>query len=169
MVRQTHSVFFFLLLGHVPLYACAVASVLWESCPVTRSPSCGRLHRQTVKPLPPPTCVVSSSHKRLVGRTMAPSQLQAAPTPRRCDGSKDKKTKDKKTKQTSVLDFAIWDDMAVIFSVHKAARRPAKRKHRKTQKVIAFSYDRTIQWAIRSDRPDPVLGRFWQVRKHAIM
>ena len=35
--------------------------MLWESCPVTRSPSCGRLHRQTVKPLPPPTCVVSSS------------------------------------------------------------------------------------------------------------
>ena len=30
------------------------------SCPVTRLPSCGRLHRQTVKPLPPPTCVVSS-------------------------------------------------------------------------------------------------------------
>ena len=33
----------------------------WERCPVTPSPSCGRLHRQTVKPLPPPTCVVSSS------------------------------------------------------------------------------------------------------------
>ena len=33
-----------------------VASVLSESCPVPRSPSCARLHRQTVKP-----CVVSSS------------------------------------------------------------------------------------------------------------
>ena len=32
-----------------------------ESCPVTRSPSCARLHRQTGEPLPPPTCVVSSS------------------------------------------------------------------------------------------------------------
>ena len=45
----------------MPLYACAVGCVLWESCPVTRSPSCGRLHRQTVRPLPPPTCAVSSS------------------------------------------------------------------------------------------------------------
>ena len=36
-------------------------SLLRESCPVTRSPSCERLHRQTGKPLPPPTCVVSSS------------------------------------------------------------------------------------------------------------
>ena len=51
---------FFLLVDQVPLCACAVARVLWESCPVTCSPSCGRLHRQTVKPLPPPTCVVSS-------------------------------------------------------------------------------------------------------------
>ena len=54
---------------------------------------------------------------------MAPSKLQAAPTPRRCDGSKDKKTK-----QTSVPDFSIWDDVAVILSVHKAARKPAKTK-----------------------------------------
>ena len=29
----------FSLVGQVPLYACAVASVLWESCHVTRSPS----------------------------------------------------------------------------------------------------------------------------------
>ena len=63
VVRQTHSVFFFFYWWarcrcmRVP----SLASVLWESCPVTRSPSCGRLHRQTVKPLPPPTCVVSSS------------------------------------------------------------------------------------------------------------
>ena len=61
VVRQTHSGF--LLVGQVPLYACAVASALWESCPVTRSPSCGGLHRRTVEvePVPPPTCVVSSS------------------------------------------------------------------------------------------------------------
>ena len=53
---------------------------------------------------------------------MAPSQLQAALTPRRCDGKKDTKTK-----QTSVLDFAMWDDVPVIFSVHKAGRRRAKK------------------------------------------
>ena len=91
----------------MPLYSCAVESVLLESCPVTRSPSRARLHRQTVKPLSPHTCVVC-----LVGPTMA---LQAVPSPRRCDGSKDKKTK-----QTSVLDFATWDDMAVIFTACKA-------------------------------------------------
>ena len=35
----------------------------------------------------------------------------------------------KKTKRTSVLNFAIWDDMAVIFTVYKAARRLAKREY----------------------------------------
>ena len=133
----------------MPLYACAVASVLWESCPVTRWPSCGRLHRQTVKPLPPHLGRLFVHVSVLVGRTMAP-QLQAAPTPRRCDGSKDQKTK-----QTGVLDFAIWDEMAVIFSVYKAARRPAKKSQNSKR---AFSYDRTVQWATKSDRPDPVLA-----------
>ena len=121
---------FSLLVGQVQLCACADASVWWESYPVTRSPSCGRLHRQTVKPLPPPP--VSSLLPR-------------------------------------VLDFAIWDEMAVIFSEHKAARRPAKKTNRETQKVVAVSYGRTIQWAVRSGRPDPVLGSFWQVRTHAMM
>ena len=69
---------------------------------------------------PPVSCLLPRIC--LVGRTMAPSQLLAAPTPRRCDGSKDKKTK-----QTSVLDLPFENDMAVIFSVHKAARRPAKK------------------------------------------
>ena len=55
VVRQTAQRFF--LVGHVPSCSCAVESVLWESCPVTRSPSCARVHRQTGKPLPPPTCV----------------------------------------------------------------------------------------------------------------
>ena len=59
VVRQMHSRF--LLVGQVPSHAYGVASVLWESCPVTRPRSCARLHRQTVKPLPPVTCVVSSS------------------------------------------------------------------------------------------------------------
>ena len=43
----------FLLVGQVPWYSCAVESVLRNSCPVTRPPSCQRLHRQAVKPLPP--------------------------------------------------------------------------------------------------------------------
>ena len=39
---------FFSLVGLVPLHSCAVEAVLSESCPSTRSPSCARLHRQTV-------------------------------------------------------------------------------------------------------------------------
>ena len=42
-------------------------------------------------------------------------------------------------------------------------------KQSQTQKVIAFSNGRTIQWAFRSDRQDAVLGSFWQVRTHAMM
>ena len=46
----------------------------------------------------------------------------AAPTPRRCD-----RRKDKRTKHMGVLDFATWHEMAVIFTVYKAARTPAKK------------------------------------------
>ena len=67
---------------------------------------------------------------------MAPSQLQAAPTPRRCDGSKDKETK-----QTSVLDIAIWDDMAVIFyclkSLPESLQEKSQNSQRKSQIVQA--------------------------------
>ena len=45
----------------------------------------------------------------------------------------------------------------------------ADKNNRKTQKVIALSYGSTIQWAFRSDRPDPVLGSFWQVCTHPMM
>ena len=141
----------FLLVSQVPLYSCAIASLLWESCPVTRSPSCERLHRQTAchhrpgSSLRPRIC--------LVGRNMAPSQPQTAPAQPRCD-----RREDKKTKQTSVLDFAIWDDLAVIFTVYKGARRLAKIID-KTQKIIGFYCGRAIQWAFRSNRPDPVSAR----------
>ena len=62
LVRQTHSDL--LLVGQVPLHSRAVESVSRGSCPATRSPSCECLHRQTGKPLPPPTSVVSSSTYR---------------------------------------------------------------------------------------------------------
>ena len=113
VVRKTHFFFFFfLLVFQVSLYGCAVASVLWKVARLRVGALTDRLlspcHHPPVTSLLPRIC--------LVGRTTVPSQLQAAPTPRRCDGSKDKKTT-----QTSV-----WDDMAVIFSVHKAARRREK-------------------------------------------
>ena len=151
MARQTHSDFF---TGGPS----AVVCVCRRKC----SPSCGRLHRQTVKPLPPPVSSLLPTIC-LVGRTMAPSQLPAAPTPRRYDGSKDKKTK-----QTSVLDFAIWDNTAVIFLCPRLPEGQ-QQKNRETQKFIAFSNGRTIQWAFRSDRPGPVLESFWQVRTRAMM
>ena len=47
--------------------------------------------------------------------------------------------------------------------------KAGKKKKRKTQKVTALSYGRTIQWAVRSDLPDPVPGIFWQIRTHAMM
>ena len=131
----------------MPLYACAVACVLWERCPVTRSPPCGRLHRKTVKPLPPPTCLFGWTdpwRRHSFKRRQHHEDAMAAKT--------------KKTKQTSALDFAIWDGMAVIFfSVQNAARRPAK-TNRKTQKLKAFYCGRTIQWPIkvRSSRPSAV-------------
>ena len=147
VVRQTHSVFFFYWC-QVPLYACAVARMLWKSCPATRSPSCGRLHRQTLlSPCLHPPVSPLLPRKCLVGRTMAPSHLQAPPTPRRCDDSKDKKTE-----QTSVLDFAISDDMAVIFSVYKAARRTAKKtQNSKSSNMFPWPHN-SVGYKVRSSR-----------------
>ena len=51
-------------------------------------------------------------------------------------------------------------------SAEVAARRPAK-KIAKLQK--AFSCFRTVQQAIESDRPDPFLGSYRQVRTHRMM
>ena len=46
---------------------------------------------------------------------------------------------------------------------------PKAGKKKIAKKKNTFSYGRTIQWATKSDRPDPVLGSFWQVRTHAMM
>ena len=132
----------------MPLYSCAVESVLWESCPVTRSPSCASLHRQTAKPLPPSTCVVSSP-TYLFCWTDGPSRLQAAPTPRSCDRSKDKRTK-----QMSVLKTAIWDDMAVIFTVYQAPRKHAKKKTQKLKSNgIFLRSHNSVGYEVRSSGP----------------
>ena len=100
VVRQTHSVF--QLVDQVPLYSCAVESALPESCPAKRSPSCERLHRQTGLPLPPPTCVVSSS-TYLFGWT-GPWRRH---TPQRRQHHEDAvAARTKRTKQMTVMDFA---------------------------------------------------------------
>ena len=153
-VRQTHNVFF--LTGGpsavvcVCRRKCVVGKLSCDALFLRVGPCTDRLfspcHHPLVSSLLPRIC--------LVGRTMAPSQRQAAPTPQRCDGSKDKYTK-----QTSVLDLAILGRYGSHFSLHKAARWPAKKK-RKTQ-ITTFHYGRTIQLAFKSDRPDLVLGIFW--------
>ena len=99
VVLQTHSVFFFFggpsavvcvcrrkcVVGKLP---CNALVFVWGACTDRLLSPC---HHPPVSSLLPRIC--------LVGRTVAPSQLQAAPTPRRCDGSRDTKTK-----QMSVLD-----------------------------------------------------------------
>ena len=70
----------------------------------------------------------------LVGWTMAPSQLQGAPTPRRCARSETKRTK-----HMSVVDIAILDNVEGIFTVHKAARTPGNCKNLEKR---TFSYCR---------------------------
>ena len=86
---------------------------------------------------------------------MAPSQLQAVPTPRMMRWQQGQK----KTKQTSVLDFATWDDMAIIFSVRKAARRSAKKKaqNSKSNSIFLRSHN-SVGCKVRSSRPSA--GRF---------
>ena len=131
----------FLLVGQAPMYACAVASMLWESCPVTRSPSCGRLHRQTVKPLPPPTVVSSSTY--LFGSTDHGAGTASS-------GANTTKMRWQQRQN------ATWDDVAVIFSLHKACRRPAKKKIAKliclrefeTQLIVCNTYCREFEAVI---------------------
>ena len=56
--------FFFAMVGYVSLCSCVVEIVLWESCLVTRSPPCGRLHRDfqafvTIRP-----CICMDGQRR---------------------------------------------------------------------------------------------------------
>ena len=110
--------FFFLLVGPSAVVLRVPSQVLCRKVALQRahlrvSACTDRLvspcHHRPVSSLRPRIC--------LVGR----SQPHTAPSQRRCD-----RREDKKTKQTSIPDFAIWDDMAVIFTVYNAARRLAK-------------------------------------------
>ena len=134
---------FCVLVGQVPLCSCAVELALRDGSALyfhhLRVRACtDRLlspcHHPSVSSFRPRNC--------MVGRTMAPSQLQAAPTPRRCGRSKDKWTK-----PMIFVDFAFWHDLKVIFTVSK---RPASVSQ--TLKVTALDYGRTIHRAIKSER-----------------
>ena len=63
------------------------------------------------------------------------------------------------TKQMSVLDFAHLGTIGqVIFVCAQGYPKAGKKKIAKTQKVGAFFLWSHIQWAMRSDRPDPPGG-----------
>ena len=82
-----------------------------------------------------------------------PHSPQTAPTPRRCDGSKDKKTK-----QTSVLDFAIW---TIWQSISLCTRLPEGRQktsqNSKSNSTSPRSHD-SVGYKVRSSRPSA--GKF---------
>ena len=119
---QTHTSF--LLVGQVPLCVC----VCRRNCvvgmhPVTRSPSCARLHTQTVQPLPPPTCVVSfSTHP--FGWT-----------------------------EHGAVTFSSGGQYGSHFSVHKPARGLAKQKSQnfENKSIVLLSHN-TVGCKMRSSR-----------------
>ena len=149
----------------MPLYACAVESVVWESCPVTRPPSCARLHRQTGKPLPAPTCVVSSS-TYLFGWTDhgAVTASNGANTTNMRSQQRQKE-KEKKRAFWTLPFGTIWQSFLLCTRLPEGWQKTSKKKLQK----IAFSHGRTSQRAFRSDRPDQVPRSFRQVRTHAVM
>ena len=54
---------------------------------------------------------------------------------------------------TLSVDFAIWDGMPVIVSVHKADREGEQTKNRKTQNSSIFSWSRnSVGYEFRSSR-----------------
>ena len=128
MIRQTNNNC--LQVGQMPLCSCAVEIVWWDCCPVTCSPSCERLHRQTVDPCHHPP--VSSLRRRvcLVGRTMAPSQLQAAPTPRKMWSQKGHKDPNNERRGLCHL-----GRIGRHFHCLKRLPEGWEKKHRKPQKI----------------------------------
>ena len=155
VVRKTHCFFFFLLVGQVPLYACAVASVLWESCPVTRSPSCGSFDRQTVEPLPPPTCVVSSS-TYLFGWTdhgaVTASSGANTTKMRRQQGRKD---------HTNKRLGAIWQSFFQCTRLPEGGQK--KSQNSKINSIFLWSHN-SVGFQVRSSRPSAVSDKSARTR-----
>ena len=107
-----------------------------------------RLHRQTVNPCHHPPLSSLLPRICLVGRTMAPTQLQAAPTP-----AKIRWQQGQITKQAIVLDFVFWDDMVVIFLRTRLPK--GRQKNRKTQKNnsnVLWSHN-AVGHKVRASRP----------------
>ena len=102
-------------------------------------------HRPPVSSLRPRIC--------LVGRSRAPSQPQTAPTPRRCGRSKDQRTN-----QVGAGLCHLGRYGGHFCCVKGCPKASKKTKKRQTQDNFGVFYSRNIQWAIKSDRPDPVSG-----------
>ena len=149
VVRQTHSVFFS---GGPRAVVCVCRrKCVVGSCPATRSPSCGRLLRQTIEPLPPPTCVVSSS-TYLLGWTdhgAVTASNGANTTKMRWQQGQKDQTNDR----SGLRHLGRYDSH--FFCAQSCQK--GRQKNRKTQ------------WAEKSYRADPVPGSFWRVRTHAMM
>ena len=152
MVRQTHRVFF--LVGQVPLYACAVASALWKSCPATRSPSCERLHRQTWSAAATTDLCQLFVHvsfwldgpwrRHNFKRRQLHEDAIAART--------------KRPNKKSVLDTATWDDTGSHFyCVHGCPKAGKKSKNSESKSIFLWSRN-PVGYKLRSSRPSA--GKF---------
>ena len=131
-------------------------------CTVTRSPSCGRLHRQTVKPLPPPNRLFFHVSFWLDG----PWRRHSLKRRQHHEDAMAARTERPKNRAFWTVPFGTtWQSFFLCTRLPEGWQK----KNRKNQKAKAFSCGRTIQWALKSDRPDPVLGSFWQIRTHAMM
>ena len=97
---------------------------------MTRSPSCGRLHRQTVKPMPPPT-----------SRLFFHVNVWLDGPWRRHSFKRRQHREDAMAARTCHL--GRYDSH---FSVHKAARRPAKQKSQNlSNSVFLWSHNQVGQ------------------------
>ena len=122
-VWQTHSVFLSFFWWVKCRCVCVPSKVCCRKVALLRAHLRVRACTDTLlSPCHHPPVSSLSPRISLVGRTVAPSQLQTAPTPRRCSRSKDQKTN-----QMSVLDIAIWNDMEVIFACVKRCSKASKK------------------------------------------
>ena len=148
-MRQTYSVFFHWWAKcrciRVPSKVCC-----GTNCPVTGSPSCERLHRQTVKPLPPTTCVVSSSTYPSGGTQHgAVTASNGACTTKMLSQQRQKD----QIRHSRTLPLATILKLFLLFK--QAARRLVKKNIRirsKSNHVFLWS-DNSVGHKVRSSRP----------------
>ena len=134
------------------------------SCPVTRSPSCECMHRQTGKPLQPPTCVFSSTTYLFGWTDHGDVTASNGANTTRMRSQQGQKGPNKRAFWT--LPFGtIWKS----FLLCKRLPEGRQKNLEHFLKEIVFSYGCKIQRVIKSDRPEPVPGSFRQICTHAMI